>query len=380
MIGGAILLVLIALPLTSGRRADAAQQPRDTVGIRLVDAPTSRADDPRSRIYIVDHVSPGTTISRRIEVSNRTAQPTHLELYAGGAVVDGGGFRFLEGAGGNDLATWTAVTPAEVDLRPGADAFATVTIAVPSEASAGERYAVVWAELPPSQPAGGGVSVVNRVGVRIYLSVGPGGEPATDFVIESLRPARTASDEPAVLALVRNTGGRALDLGGELTLSSGPRRLSAGPFQAIGTTVAPGSAADVPIPVDPGVPAGPWDARIVLRSGRVERAATATITFPEASGQAGQPVPVLPSAVALDAPSRSRSPELAAFAGAGLAAVGLALLFLIRRRRRRDRPPESQPEQTSAPSPPRNPPAERASPPGSSFDSRPPSPRTRRAG
>ena len=52
-----------------------------------------------------------------------------------------------------------------------------MTIAVPRDAAPGERYGVVWAEVRAAAPAAGGITQVSRVGIRIYLSVGPGGRP-----------------------------------------------------------------------------------------------------------------------------------------------------------------------------------------------------------
>jgi len=84
-----------------------------------------------------------------------------------------------------------------------------------------------------------------------------------------------------VLADVHNTGGRALDMNGSLQLTAGPGGLSAGPFPAtLGTTLAIGDTETVTIPLDKALPAGPWDARITLHSGLLNRSAKATITFP----------------------------------------------------------------------------------------------------
>ena len=88
----------------------------------------------------------------------------------------------------------------------GAKSLATVTIAVPGDASPGERYGVVWAELPAAIPPGGGIAAVNRVGVRIYLSVGQGNEPASDFGITTFEARRDADGNPLVAAIVHNTG------------------------------------------------------------------------------------------------------------------------------------------------------------------------------
>ena len=149
---------------------------------------------------------------------------------------------------------------------------ATVTISVPADAAPGEQYGVVWAEARSAPNAGGGVTQVSRVGIRLYVSVGPGGAPAADFTIDSLTAERSAAGEPTVVASVHNTGGRALDMNGTLDLRGGPGGLSAGPFPAtLGTTLAIGATAPVTIALDKALPAGPWDAEIILRSGLVEK-------------------------------------------------------------------------------------------------------------
>ena len=55
-----------------------------------------------------------------------------------------------------------------------------------------------------------------------------------------------------------------------------------GPFPAeLGVTLGIGDTERVAIPLDEQLPSGPWDARIVLRSGLLERSAKAQITFPD---------------------------------------------------------------------------------------------------
>jgi hypothetical protein len=251
------------------------------IGVRLVDIPVNTHGDDRALLYIVDHLSPGTTIERRIEVSNTTDSTAHVVLYAAAATIDQDSFLGSEGHTPNELSTWTTVKPGVVNVPAGGLAMATVRIAVPEDAPPGEQYAVVWAEVRSAPRGTGGVTQVNRVGIRMYLSVGRGNPPAEDFSIDSLTATRSPQGQPMVVATVHNTGGRALDMSGTLELVGGPGGLSAGPFPAnLGTTLAPGDTGSVTIMLDDRLPAGPWDARIDLKSGLLERTARATITFP----------------------------------------------------------------------------------------------------
>jgi len=303
----------------------AVAQSGETFGIRIVDVPTSRTDDPRARLYIVDHLPPGANISRRVEVNNDTGKPQVFQLYPAAASIADGNVKFAEGRATNDLTSWTTIDQPSVSLAAGAKATATVTIAVPAAASPGERYGVVWAELAAPPPPGGGVTAVNRVGLRMYLSVGPGGEPASDFTITAFEAQRAPGGGPVLAATVRNTGGRAIDLSGELRLANGPGGLSAGPFPAkLGTTLGLGQAAPVVVPLDPAIPRGPWDARIVLRSGTTEREATARVTFPEAAATSAEPVKPQPGS------GGTSVLPLALGGAAAIAAVGTGLVLTSR--------------------------------------------------
>jgi hypothetical protein len=282
----AIAIALLTLPAASVHAA--AQDDGGSIGIGLVDAPTDRRDDPRAHTYIVDHLNQGATITRHVQVSSTVPEPTTVQLYVAAATLDDGAFVFGEGRAENDLTDWTTLDPASVVVPAGGNVQAAVTIAVPTDAADGERYGVIWAELPGS---GGSANVVNRVGVRIYLSVGEGQEPVTDFTIETLTAKRDVDGTPIVETTVTNTGGRAVDLAGSLLLANGPGSLAAGPFDVeIGTTLAPGLTAAARVRLDPSLPDGPWDATVTIQSGRTEREASATITFPSNPGEAAAPV------------------------------------------------------------------------------------------
>lgn len=261
------------------------------IGIRLVDAPRSAADDPRARAYIVDYLKPGATIARRVEVINHAATNVRVAVYPAAAAITEDGFVGASGHSQNELSGWASVTPEALELGPEEKALVTVTVEVPKDAVRGEKYGVIWAETTtaPTQP--GGVTQVSRVGIRLYLSVGPGGAPPTRFEVVSLAGARDANKLAVVQATVRNTGKRALDLTGSVTLSHGPAELMAGPFPVPGgSTLGIGETAAVLVPLDAQLPDGPWDASITMKSGVTRRTAHAKLTFPSQPGS-GPPVP-----------------------------------------------------------------------------------------
>jgi len=174
-----------------------------------------------------------------------------------------------------------------------------VTIAVPGTAAEGERYAVVWAQ---TTVVSGAANVIetSRLGVRVYLDIGPGGEPVSSFDITELTADRTPDGTPRVTAQVHNTGARALDITGTLTLSDGPGSASAGPFRVTAaTTLAPGQSGPVTVNLERGLADGPWQAHLTLTSGVTRQEVSATITFrsrvPPGSGRPGTRGPSSPS-------------------------------------------------------------------------------------
>ncbi len=290
-----------------------------SLGVQLLDVPTAARLDPRARLYVVDHVAPGTVVHRRIQVSNSTASKLDVAIYPAAAAIAKGAFIGAAGHTDNELSTWTSVRPDAAGLRAGARRTAQVTIRVPRDAAPGERYGVVWAETRAA-PAADGITQVNRVGIRIYLSVGPGGPPAANFKIDSLAAERTRDGRPIVLATVHNTGGRALDMNGTLRLLDGPGGLNAGPYPAdLGVSLAINATERVRIVLDKRLPAGPWHARLNLRSGLLSRNARATITFPATEASSSWPNLVMIGLLGL----------------VGLLMAVTALLIARRRRRRR---------------------------------------------
>lgn len=270
-------------------------------------------------------MAPGGALERRIEVRNGTAAAMPVELYAGGASVGDAGFEFADAGVPGALAGWTAVEPSALTLAPGQAVTATVRVVVPADAPPGEHYGVVWAAT--SSGAATGVETVNRVGIRMFVNVGTGDEPETDFTVAAIRAGGTGGR--SLVAVVRNTGGRAIDVQGEVVLTAGPGGRSAGPFPASSTpTVAVGAQRDVTFPLPDDVPAGTFTARVQVRSGTTERSAEATVTF-DAAG----PATVGPTTSAGD--GRSGTPAAAAAVAGTAAALVLAGIVAVWANRRK---------------------------------------------
>ena len=255
------------------------------VGVRLLDVPAGAVNNPRAREYIVDNLTPGTIIHRRIEVSNTTRAELQVAIYPAAATISQGSFVGAPARTANDLSTWTTVSRPIMDVPAGGTAVDTITVAIPASASPGERYAVVWAEVR-SAKGGGTIELINRAGIRMYVYVG-GTNPATSFTVNTLTGQRNSGGHAVVRALVHNTGGVAVDLTGTLTMSSVTGALTAGPYPAqLGTTLAPGQSEPVWFTLTSQMTDGPWNARVTLHSGLSQHAFQAKITFPSSPGTA----------------------------------------------------------------------------------------------
>jgi hypothetical protein len=308
-------------------RADPGANDHDpgSFGIQLLDAPANRRDDPRARQSIVDHLAPGTVIRRRIVVVNKTEGPLRIDLYAGAAAIVGERFQPAVGRTPNELTSWISLEYDTVELVPWERREVRVTIAVPADASAGERYAAIWASVSSRADPSANVNTVHRVGIRVYLSVGPGGEPVSKFAIGELTPARDEHGVPSLAVQVRNTGERALEMTGRIRLTDGPAGMNAGPFDVgKGANLLPGETGTVLIRFPAELPNGPWRFQLDLASGRVEERATGTVSFPDA-GRTGSPATLAASVAG-------------GWGTGGLAALGGLLLlggvaFVVRRTR-----------------------------------------------
>jgi hypothetical protein len=224
---------------------------------------------------------PGDSLSRTVEVDNNTDAVAIVSVYVAAANVVQGAFTFAPGHDANELSSWTSLGSDTLQLAPHTEAFDTVTTHVPQSASSGNRNAVVWVAMSASPTGGQGITLVSRVGVRMYVAVGPGGAPRSDFSLGPLTTQRSPSGKSLVVAEIHNSGKSTLDLSGNLMLAKGPDGLNAGPFVAnLGPILSGGASEQVIVALNADLPRGPWRADLQVKSGRVARSSIATITFP----------------------------------------------------------------------------------------------------
>jgi hypothetical protein len=247
-------------------------------GIQLLQVPASAASDPRARIYIIDRLAPGTVIHRQFAVVNLSEAPMTLSVYTAAASISQGTFQFAPGHTQDTMTTWVTVSHPTVGLAAHARATLVATVTVPRDAPPGEQYGVIWAE--HDTKGSGNVALVSRVGIRLYLSIGPGGAPASNFTLGVPTARRAANGSPVVSLPIDNTGGRALDLHGTLALTGGPGGLQDGPFPAATVvTTAPGQGYHETFMLSRALPSGPWQGKFTVVSGLLTKTETVTLSF-----------------------------------------------------------------------------------------------------
>jgi hypothetical protein len=285
---GTFLLMLVAATLAPATAsAYGATKPSSTpnlprFGIRLYDVPVDEAHNPRALRYIIDYVPSGTAIHRRILIMNDEPVKAHFTVYPDAAMITGGAFIGDTGETRSELTSWITVAHPSLNLAPHAQFLDMVTIRVPRHATRGEHYGEIWFQqvAHARTTSGVGIREVTRIGIRIYLAVGLGGAPPTKFAVTSLTGYLSPRGRPILVAHVRNTGGRAVDLGGHARLTQGPGGESAGPFQDQQiVTLAPGQSGNVTFALSKGLSTGPWLASVTLVSGFTTDTAAATVQF-----------------------------------------------------------------------------------------------------
>ncbi|WP_149181850.1 hypothetical protein [Streptomyces sp. TRM49041] len=141
-------------------------------------------------------------------------------MYPGATGIRKGGFFFPLNGKRNELARRISLDRTSLDLKPDAEARMRRSGFRGRLGKANGTQSSGSSAVRP-RPAGQR-GLTNRVGVRVYLDIGPGGEKPSDFRITKLIFARGPGGVPQLRARVRNTGARAVDISGRLILKEGP--------------------------------------------------------------------------------------------------------------------------------------------------------------
>jgi len=81
--------------------------------------PANRRDEPRAQAYIIDHLNPGQTIRRRVQVSNPSPTPSIVELYPAAATITNNTFSFADGRTPDELTSWITLDRHALAMAPG---------------------------------------------------------------------------------------------------------------------------------------------------------------------------------------------------------------------------------------------------------------------
>ncbi|MGI5501365.1 DUF916 domain-containing protein [Lentzea sp. CA-135723] len=194
-----LLLVGFAVPAHAAEPA--------TFGVRpaTAEAPDSRSDFSYS-------ATPGAVVKDFVAVSNVSAQPLKLRVYASDAFnTPEGGFDLLpSGRESTDLGKWVVADRPEVEVGPRSTVIVPFALTVPANATPGDHTAGLVASLTTEATGTDGqrVAVEQRVGARIYLRVS--GDLAPRLSIEGLTASYHGrwfgSGETKLSYVVRNTG------------------------------------------------------------------------------------------------------------------------------------------------------------------------------
>ncbi|WP_083672526.1 WxL protein peptidoglycan domain-containing protein [Micromonospora sp. CB01531] len=190
---------------------------------------------PNGRARFAYKLDPGARLTDYVAVTNHSARPVTLRVYASDAVTTPqGGFDLLPAAQQPvDVGSWVSLTARTLTIPSSSRVDLPFTVTVPSNATPGDHAGGIVASLTSTttDARGNQVAVDHRVGTRIYLRVT--GELRPALALEDVRVHHRGSLHPfaggevTATATVRNTGN--IRLAGRTTArAAGPLGLNAG--------------------------------------------------------------------------------------------------------------------------------------------------------
>lgn len=262
--------------------------------------PVRPADTPdRERSYVVRTVAPGASFDDRLEARNPTDSPLDLVVEPVDAAVTPDG-SFAPGTTTTAEGGWLRVTPDRLRVPARGSVRVALRVVVPADAAPGDHIAAVVVRKAEA-PSGSGVQVVNRVGVRVYLTVTPPAAPAPRraFEFRGLRWTGNRTFE----ADVANVGDLLVEPLGTLTIARGDFDTTVD-VPVLGT-VPPGQVLTLPVRANGALEPGTYEARLRLRLVQGGSEQEQRVTFTEAGTPAPEEeddtVPLLPLLLAVGA-------------------------------------------------------------------------------
>jgi hypothetical protein len=146
--------------------------PGGGLGISLINVPESLSNIPYYKVWIVDRLAPSKTTIREIAVHNTSDKPITVSLYPGAATNVDGSFSAADQGVESLLTKWTTISPSTLKIPAHSSINAKISIVVPADAVSSSEYGVIWAA--NTTGTSGGITQVNRIGIRMYTPVGDG--------------------------------------------------------------------------------------------------------------------------------------------------------------------------------------------------------------
>lgn len=264
--GTAVAVLASALSWTGSAAPASAQSPPAQSGeftLRPVRPPNAPA---RDRSYVVRTVRAGTELADRLEAVNLTDAPLELTLTPVDATILADG-SFAPGTTAAGDGSWLTVSPTRVRVPARGASPVELRIKVPDDARHGDHIAAVVAQRADgaTSPGPGNVRLVQRVGVRTYLTVEPRpGEPADRRAFE-FRDLRFVGGPEGRLfeADIANVGDLLIEPLGTLSITRGG--LGADTELPVLGTVPPGESRSLKLSAPQRLEPGTYQAVVRLR-------------------------------------------------------------------------------------------------------------------
>ncbi|HVM91103.1 MAG TPA: DUF916 domain-containing protein [Verrucomicrobiae bacterium] len=225
--------------------------------------------------------NPGQTIIQKMTVHNDAdASQSYTPVVNTIAPANEQGGLAFGPASSNDLSGWITVTPSKLDLAANQSGDFTITIKVPTNASAGGHYATVFAKSENGTVSVNGATLTPLVGTSLLLKVAGQTRESADVVEFSTQRARVIPGEPIDFTVrVRNSGNVHVKPQGTIEIYNGNVKVDEVPVNADALNVLPGSIRLFSAVSNKTLPAGSYRAELSLVYGAGQTVSVPAISF-----------------------------------------------------------------------------------------------------